>query len=495
MRYKTKACCYLSSLLLALSMLATAETITIGAVNNGDMLRMQALSNEFEKAYPDIDLEWVILDETKLRQSITKDIASGRGKFDVITIGMYEAPIWGKVQWLEPMDDLPQSYQVEDLFDSVRAGLSAEGTLYALPFYGESSMTMYRKDLFEKAGLTMPAEPTWSFMRQAAAKIHDPDNGVYGACLRGQAGWGNNMALISTLVNAFGGRWFDENWQPQFDSPEWRKALNFYVDLLTNYGPPESFNNGFNENLKLMNAGQCGFWVDATAAGSFVVDPKQSQVADQIGFVAAPAEVTAKGTGWLWSWALAVPASSKHKQAAQAFTVWATSQDYAQLIAERYGTVSMPPGARQSTYANAEYMAAAPFAQITLEQMNKANPQDATLAPNPYTGIQFVAIPKFQAFAAKVARQVADVLKGETSLERALELSQKIVMRDMKRGGYIKSSEDCIAPNVIEQDGEETLASSQDLPVLEVLEEDLLPITVQPDLTGDSELADDLESP
>uniref|UniRef100_UPI000AEE3D30 ABC transporter substrate-binding protein n=1 Tax=Marinobacterium profundum TaxID=1714300 RepID=UPI000AEE3D30 len=245
-----------SSIALA-SLGANAATVTIGTVNNGDMIRMQELSTAFEETHPDIKLEWVVLEENVLRQRLTTDIATGGGQFDVMTIGMYEAPIWGKKGWLAPMGNLPAEYDVEDIFPSVRNGLSADGTLYALPFYSESSMTYYRTDLFEEAGLTMPDQPTWEQVRDFAKALHKPDQGQYGICLRGKAGWGENMALVSTMANAFGARWFDEQWKPEFDGQEWKNTVSFYVDLLGNYGPPGASSNGFNENLALVNSGKC----------------------------------------------------------------------------------------------------------------------------------------------------------------------------------------------------------------------------------------------
>ncbi|MBX2807469.1 MAG: sugar ABC transporter substrate-binding protein [Cellvibrionaceae bacterium] len=424
--------------MLAASVGVSAQTtVTIGTVNNGDMVRMQSLSGEFEKANPDIKLEWVVLEENVLRQRLTTDIAANSGQFDVMTIGMYEAPIWGGNGWLEPMTNLPASYDVDDIFDSVKGGLSHDGTLYALPFYAESSMTMYRKDLFEKAGMKMPANPTWDFMYEAASKIHDPANEVYGACLRGKAGWGENMAFLTTVANSFGARWFDMAWEPQFDTKEWKDALTFYVDLLTKYGPPGVSSNGFNENLALMNSGKCGFWVDATVAGSFVTG-KESAVADKMDFAPAPYQATQKGSGWLWAWALAVPVSSDAKDAARKFVTWATSKEYSAIVAAKEGIANIPPGTRKSTYANPEYMAKASFAAMTLEQMSKADPTDSTLKETPYTGVQFVAIPKFQAFATTVGQQFSGALAGKTKIDKALKTAQKVVRREMVRDGYIK---------------------------------------------------------
>lgn len=282
-----KAC--LAAACLALPLLAQgAETLTIATVNNNDMIRMQRLSKVFEESHPDIALKWVVLEENVLRQRLTTDIATQGGQFDLLTIGMYEAALWGAKGWLEPMSGLPADYALDDLLPSVRDGLSVKGTLYALPFYAEASITYYRKDLFQRAGLRMPEQPTWTQLGEFAARLNRPDQGQYGICLRGKAGWGENMALIGTLANAFGARWFDERWQPEFSGGEWKKALDFYVSTLKRYGPPGASSNGFNENLALFNSGKCAIWVDASVAGSFVTDKSQSKVADATGFAFAP---------------------------------------------------------------------------------------------------------------------------------------------------------------------------------------------------------------
>src|SRR3546814_646406 len=180
------------------------------------------------------------------------------------------------------MTNPPADDDREDICPSVRQGLSVNDTLYALPFYDESTVTYYRTDLFKQAGLTMPEQPTWSQLGEYAARLHQPDQGQYGLCLRGKAGWGENMALLSTLANTFGARWFDEQWKPQFDSPEWQAAATFYVDTLKKYGPPGLTSNGFNETLALFNNGKCTIWVDASVAGSFITDPSQSKVSDRV---------------------------------------------------------------------------------------------------------------------------------------------------------------------------------------------------------------------
>jgi sorbitol/mannitol transport system substrate-binding protein len=413
-------------------------TLTIATVNNGDMIRMQALTDDFTAKHPDIQLEWVTLEENVLRQNVTTDIATGGGQYDIITIGTYEVPIWGKQGWLEPLNGLPAEYNADDLLPPIRAGLSVDGTLYGSPFYGESSFTMYRTDLLEAAGLTMPAEgPTWDFVRQAAEAMNDPDNGVYGICLRGKPGWGENMAFITTLANSLGARWFDENWQPQFDSPEWKATMDLYLDLMNNYGPPGASSNGFNENLTLFQQGSCGIWIDATSAGSFVSDQNASTVADNVGFALAPDAGLGKRANWLWSWALAIPSSSDDKDAAKVFIDWATNPAYGELVATSEGWGNVPPGTRTSLYENQNYLDAAPFASMTIDAINSADPNAPTVQPVPYTGVQFVAIPEFQAIGTAVGQEFAAALAGQKTAEEALAAAQQLTTQAMTEAGYI----------------------------------------------------------
>ena len=301
-------CAAISAAALIAGGAAHAETLTIATVNNGDMIRMQGLTDAFTKKNPGIDVKWVTLEENVLRQRVTTDIATKGGQFDVLTIGTYEVPIWAKQKWLVPLK-FDAAYDVDDLLPPIRKALTVDGALYAAPFYGESSMIMYRTDLLQKAGLTMPAQPTWDFVIDAAKKMTDKSTDTYGVCLRGKAGWGENMAFLTAMSNSFGARLFDEKWNPQFTSPEWKETLTTYVNLMKEAGPPGASSNGFNENLALFNAGKCGMWIDATVAASFVSNPKESKVADKVGYALAPTRASARtptGSG---------PGASRFRQA------------------------------------------------------------------------------------------------------------------------------------------------------------------------------------
>jgi sorbitol/mannitol transport system substrate-binding protein len=419
---------------LASTAMAEDVTLTIATVNNGDMIRMQKYTDDFTAANPGIKLNWVTLEENDLRQKVTKDISTKGGQYDVLTIGMYETPIWGKNGWLVPLAGLDDA---ADLLPAVSGGLSYDGTLYAAPFYGESSFVMYRKDLMKKAGLEMPDAPTWDFIIDAANKMTDRANGVNGICLRGKAGWGENTAFITTMANSFGARWFDENWKPQFDGQEWKDTISTYLKVMKDAGPEGASGNGFSENLALFQSGKCGMWADATAAGSFVIDPKASSVAADVGFTLAPDKGLGKRANWLWAWALAIPAGSQKVDAAQKFVGWATSKHYGEMIAAKEGWANVPPGTRTSLYANPEYLKV-PFAAMTLASMNAADPAHSTVKQAPYIGVQFVAIPEFAGIGTKVGELFSSALAGQITGDEALAQAQAYTTDAMTKAGYIK---------------------------------------------------------
>ena len=404
-----------------------AKELTIAIVNNGHMINMQKVAEAYTEE-TGVKLNWVALEEGVLREQVTSDTATGGGQYDIINIGMQEAPIWGAAGWIEPLN-FGADYDVDDILPAMRAGLSHNGQLYAAPFYGESSMVMYRKDLTDAAGVTIRDNDSWANVKGAAMAMHDPDNGVYGACLRGKPGWGDNGAFITTVANSFGARWFDSEMRPDLDSAAWNEAVNFYVDLLSNYGPPGSEGNSFNEILALYNEGKCGLWIDATIAASFLENPN-------VAYAQSPNAGNPVGANWLWAWAMAIPAGSPNAEAASDFIEWATSKDYVQAVANHpdFGWGSVPTGQRASTYAYDEFKAVAGFASAEMAAIDSAAPEATDLKP--YVGVQFVAIPEFPEIGSACGQEMAAALSGAKSVEDALAAAQATADSIMREAGY-----------------------------------------------------------
>ncbi len=412
---------------LGVTSTASAQELTIAIVNNGHMINMQSVAEAYTEE-TGVELNWVSLEEGVLREQVTSDTATGGGQYDIINIGMQEAPIWGAAGWIEALE-FDAGYEVDDMLPAIRNGLSHEGTLYAAPFYGESSMVMYRKDLTDAAGVMVRDNDSWANIKAAVDAIHDPDNGVYGVCLRGKPGWGDNMAFITTVVNSFGGAWFDADYRPTIDSVQWKEAINFYVDLLGTYGPPGSEGNSFNEILALYNEGKCGMWIDATIAASFLE-------VDGVAYAQSPNAGNAVGANWLWAWAMAVPAGSPNAEEAKNFIEWATSKEYIQAVAahEDFGWGSVPTGTRASTYAYPEFQAVAGFAAAEMAAIESAAPEATDLKP--YVGVQFAAIPEFPEVGSAVAQEMAAALSGAKSVDEALAAAQAAADAIMSEAGY-----------------------------------------------------------
>jgi sorbitol/mannitol transport system substrate-binding protein len=407
---------------------SSSGTITVAVVSNplitGQMIPLTASS--FEKANPGIKVKFATYTEGDLRAAIEKDVATHSNAFNVIMIGPYEAPLFAKNGWLTNLTTQyiasDPSYDASDLLPPIAKALSYKNDLYAVPFYGESSMMYYNKAMFKAAGVTMPTNPTWTQIQTLAAKLNQPGK-VAGVCLRGLAGWGDNMASLDTVVNTFGGEWFNEKWQPQLTSPAFEAATNFYVNLVRKYGEPGASNDSFNQLLTLYGQGKCAMWYDSTVAATSIATTYPSIYA-QTGYALAPVDKT-KSSGWLWTWSLGIPQGASDSSAAWKWVSWATSKNYDSLVASKYGWAAVPPGSRTSLYNNPNYTkAAAAFAGITLQSIDSTDPDHPTVNPVPYIGVQYVDIPQFETLGVTVGQQIAGAIAGTESVSQALQASQ-----------------------------------------------------------------------
>ncbi|WP_236796820.1 sugar ABC transporter substrate-binding protein [Amycolatopsis sp. GM8] len=407
---------------------ASGRTLVIAIVSNPQMNDAIALSHEFEAANPGIKLKFVSLPENQARAKITSSVATQGGEFDVVMISNYETPQWAANGWLEnlqPYVDGTPGYDPADFIPSIKDSLSYNGNMYAVPFYGESSFLAYRKDLFDKAGLTMPAHPTWQQVADFAAKLDDKNTGISGICLRGKPGWGENLAPFDTIANTFGASWFDPNWNAQLTSPQFKTAANFYVNLVRQHGEVGASSAGFSECGTRYSQGQAAMWYDATVMAGTNEDPSSSKIVGKSAYVPAPVEQT-KSSGWLYTWSLAIPKVAKDKQASWAFLNWMTNKEFVQLVGKADGWNAVPPGCRLSTYQIPEYrQAAQAYAQPTLDSIDAARSENVHANPVPYTGIQFVGIPEFQDLGTRVSQELSAAIAGQISVDDALDQSQK----------------------------------------------------------------------
>ena len=413
---------------------ASGNEVTIALVSNSQMTDAQKLSSEFEKDNPGVKLKFISLSENQARAKITMSTAMGGSQFDVAMISNFETPQWAKDGWLHNLSDYAKNtpgYDENDFIPSLRKSLSYEGNMYAVPFYGESSFLMYRKDMFEKAGIQVPQDPNyqpkWTEVAQWAETIKEKGVSDAGICLRGKPGWGEVLAPLDTVINTFGGRWFDDKWNAQLNSPEVKKAVNFYVDLVNKAGEIGASSTGFQECANLFGQGQTAMWYDATSAVSVLEDPKTyPDLVGKIGYLPAPI-MEKRDSGWLYTWALGIPKGAKNPDGAWKFISWMTSKDYMKLVGNKLGWARVPPGSRTSTYTDLpEYQAISKsYGPLTLQSITNATPDKPTVQPVPYTGVQFVGIPEFQDLGTRVSQQISAAMAGQKSVDAALEQSQE----------------------------------------------------------------------
>ncbi|WP_127359589.1 ABC transporter substrate-binding protein [Actinacidiphila soli] len=412
------------------------HSINVLMVNNPQMVELQKLTAANFTKDTGITVNFTTLPENDVRDKISQDFSNQAGQYDVATISNYEIPFYAKNKWLLPLDSYvakDKAFDQSDILPSMTESLTADdGKLYGEPFYGESSFLMYRKDVFAQKHLTMPSAPTWQQVADLAAKVDGAQAGMKGICLRGQPGWGEVIAPLTTVVNTFGGTWFTKDWKAELTSPAFVKATKFYVDLVRKHGESGAAQAGFSECLNNLTQSKTAMWYDATsAAGS--LEATGSPVKGKIGYVQAPV-VSTKSSGWLYTWAWGLQKASKNPSDAWKFISWASSKKYEELVGQKAGWANVPAGKRASTYTNPDYLkSAAAFADVTKASITSADPRNPGTQPRPTIGIQFVDIPEFSDLGTKVSQEISAAIAGRESVETALSKSQALAEQVAKK--------------------------------------------------------------
>jgi sorbitol/mannitol transport system substrate-binding protein len=420
------------------------QVVRVAVVSNSNMIDIEKLTKKFEAQNPNIKVVYDTLNENNERSLIETDITTHANEFNVVMISNYETPIWAKNGWLvnlKPGLTADSSYDINDLVKPVAKSLSYNGGLYGVPFYAESSMLYYRKSMAKAAGITIPLHPTWQQIAADAAKLNDPSKSVAGICLRGQEGWGENLAALDTVINTSGGSWFNTSWKPQLTSPKTEAAVNFYVNLLKKDGESGASNDGFTECESDFGQGKAAMWYDATVAAGLITST-YPKVGKDTGYAYAPtgSPTGAPGTksGWLYTWSLSIPKGTPNQSAAMKYIEWATGKQYIAYSGPKLGWANIDPGTRYSTYALPQYKRAAKaFAGITLSSINSADPNHPTNpgVTVPYKGVQFLDEPWFIALGTEVSNQISAAIAGTESVKQALQTSQQDATETAQQNG------------------------------------------------------------
>ncbi|MGO3152634.1 MAG: ABC transporter substrate-binding protein [Galactobacter sp.] len=403
------------------------KQVNVLMVNNPQMKDLQKLTKDSFTKDTGITVNYTVLPENEVRAKMGQEFSSQAGQYDVASLSNYEIPTYAKNGWLTSLEKGvvdSEDFDQDDILAPMAESLTHEGKVYGEPFYGEGSFLMYRKDVFEDAGLKMPEKPTWDQVADLAAKVDGKQKGMKGICLRGQPGWGEMFSPLTTVVNTFGGTWFDEDWNAQVDGDGFKEAVNFYVDLVKAHGQPGAAQAGYTECLTNLQQSKVAMWYDSTAA-SGTLEADDSPVKGKIGYVAAPTKKT-DSSSWLYTWAWGIQKAGKNQDAAKQFVAWASSKEYEELVADELGWQHVPAGKRASTYENPDYQkAAAPFYRQTEQAIQSADPKNPGTQPRPTIGVQIVTIPEWADLATGVSEDISSAIAGKTSVDSALSKGQK----------------------------------------------------------------------
>lgn len=420
------------------------EKIVVASVNNGPMVLMNELSHVFTEK-TGIEVEYVMLTENDIRSKIQQDVAIKGGQFDLITLGTNDIGTYLDNGWTVPLqplfdsmtDEEKKEYDFEDLIEAnIPAYSSTTKGLAAIPLYGESTMIMYRKDLFEEAGLEMPIEPTWEEVYELAKKLHDPANNRVGMAIRGKPGYGENMYIFNTIMYAYGAQVADIDWNPKYDSQEMKAAWEFYKKLQTEAGAKEASSNGYTETLNLMSSGNAAIYYDATVSAD-VFESEASKVKGKMGYAKSPSGPGKGNTQTIGGWGIAISSASKKQEAAFKYLSWVTSKEYVELVAKEKGWLSVPSGARTSTYENENYKKLATYADIVLKSLSTCEFLHPAVNETPYTGNSLPNIPEWASMGERIGQVLANYISDGISIEDALSEAQSITKQAFIDGGYI----------------------------------------------------------
>ncbi|MDR3166034.1 MAG: sugar ABC transporter substrate-binding protein [Synergistaceae bacterium] len=437
---------FLLAFLAAAPSFAAPVTVNIALANNPIS---QALAKIVQAEYKaeGVTVNISVLPENDLRQRLTTEASTGGTTYDIYYIGPYEAQTWAKNGWIENLEPYfekltPEEktwYDRDDLIKGMVQSVSLNGKAYGTPFYGEGSFLMYNKELFAEKSLTMPERPTWDEVYELAKKIHDPSKGIVGMTMRGAPGWGMSGAPFVTMVNAFGGKFFDMEWNATVDTPEQRAAWSMYKKILREAGQPDILSYTYNECIALMQSGKCGMYYDATSIAP-PLEGASSAVRGKLGYVYPPHDKLEKNNAWLWNWTMCLnpKADQVKKDAALKFMLWATSKDYVALALKHDSTgTSIPPAVRSSTYKMPFY-AAIPYVDAELAVLEGMDFTKPCLDPVPYVGLQYIAIPEFADAGDKMTQNLADYVVDNITLDEAIKRTQAVFEAVAEEGDYKK---------------------------------------------------------
>ena len=413
---------------------AAGESITVAVIPASYFDNLVTLAPQFE-ALTGVNLRFEKIPPAQIRQKSVIDLTSKAGAYSTHAADPMYYALYAANKWVEPLDGYMKDasltdaawFQPDDIVPAWRSANTIDGKLYGVPYDGEVTIQVYRKDLYEAKGLKA-ADDLQAFVSNAAA-LHDPNNRVWGAALRGVAGAGQNVYIYSSIFREFGGDWM-KGGKLQVNGPEAEAALNWYVDLMRKYAPQAAQNWNWPDIADAFSQGTIATYIDAHSSASVVNNPEKSKVIGKVAYARWPKGPSGKRTTSIWNWGFPINAAlpEKRKKATWLFIQWAACAETQARTAHKFAGPAKRSGVnRVSLWKDPDYVKLMKgfgdnFVEATLESLQ----QDTDVDWRP-------RVPQWPAIGDTVATAIQQALAGQATAKAALDEAQRR-LEPMMRG-------------------------------------------------------------
>lgn len=410
------------------------ESISVAVIPASYFDNLGSLIPQFE-ALTGIKVRVEKVPPGQIRQKATLDLSSRTATYATHAADPMYYPLYVANKWVEPLDKYlndatltdPNWFKYDDILKAWREADSIDGKPYGIPYDGEVTVQVYRKDLYAAKGLK-PAE-TFDQLIANAKALNDPGSRLYGLALRGMAGAGQNMYIYPSILRGFGGNWLAGN-SVKVNTPEAVKALQWYVDALTHYAPPGVQNWNWPDIADAFSQGTVATYIDAHSSAAVLNDPKKSKVVGKIAYARWPKGPSGKRVTSIWNWGFPINAalSDRAKKATWLFISWATSAETQARTSWKFAGAAKRSGVnRTSLWKAPEFEAAMKgmgdnFVQAALDSLE--HDTDVDWRPR---------VPQWPAIGEAMATSIQTALVGQKKPQQALDEAQNRIQQFMKR--------------------------------------------------------------
>jgi ABC-type glycerol-3-phosphate transport system substrate-binding protein len=409
------------------------ETITVAVIPASYFENLISLQPQFE-ALTGVKLRFEKVPPGQIRQKALLDLSSKTATYATHAADPMYYPLYVANKWVEPLDKYLNDatltdrawFNYDDIIKAWREADSVDGKPYGIPYDGEVTVQVYRKDLYAAKGLK-PAD-TYDQLLANAKALTDPAERTYGLAIRGFAGAGQNMYVYPSIFRGFGGSWMHDG-KVVVNSPEAVKALDWYVDALTRYAPPAVRNWNWPDIADAFSQGTVATYLDAHSSAAVITNPEKSKVVGKIAYARWPRGPSGKRVTSIWNWGFPVNAalSERQKKATWLFIEWAASAETQARTSWKFaGPVKRSGINRMSLWRSPEFAAAMQsagdnFIPAALESLE----QDTDVDWRP-------RVPQWPAIGETMATAIQSALVGQKKPKEALDEAQARITQILK---------------------------------------------------------------